>query len=483
MVSGFFGLHLASKALSAHQRAMEMTGHNIANVNTEGYSRQIADYTASTPLPPIFSGRTALQLGSGVEISQIRRARNQFLDGQVRLQSWIQGRWQIQKDILSQVEGIVNEPSDTSLSTTLNNFLNSWQELTTNPESLAIRSSVREKARTMTIAFGDTARQLARIQTDLNESVKNTITEINSFAKQIAELNSKINEVTALNGNPNDLMDKRDLLIEKMAKLVDVQVIGGKGNQANIFIYGKAIVREDSYTEIITEAEAVSSALDDITKLVSVKWDDDLTDVGLSDGKLQGILNSRDTILVKYASNLDTLVATLVEEFNLQHQAGYGLDGDTGIDFFEPSGLNAINFSISSEVDLNLRVIAAAGDDPTSVSAGPGDSANALLIAQLRYGATHNDASVNGSTYEDFYGSVIAALGVESAEAIRIDENQTFLLTQMDERRLAESGVSLDEEMANMIMYQRAYEAAARVVTAVDEMLDTIINRMGLVGR
>lgn len=480
MISGFFGLHLASKALSAHQRAMEMTGHNIANANTEGYSRQIVDYTASTPLPPIFSGKTALQLGSGVEISQIRRARNQFLDGQVRLQSWIEGYSSSKSEILSQIEDILNEPSDTGLSSTINAFFNAWQELTTNAESTAVRSNLVERARTMTYAFQDTARQLGKMQSDLNQSVEDIITEINSYTKQIAELNVKINEVTILNGNPNDLMDKRDLLIEKLSKLTDVQVVAGKNNQSNIFIYGKAIVREDQSVDLATQEEPVSTALDGITKLVFVRWSDDLTgsNVNISSGELKGTLDSRDDVLVRYNGKLDVLVSTIVSEFNTQHQAGFGLDGSTTNDFFDPVGTTALTFSISSVVNGDLRKIAAA-----SAGGGPGDSSNALLMVQLKYLTAHLDPDINNSTYEDYYNGAIAALGVESSESQRINENQQFLLVQIEERRQATSGVSLDEEMANMIMYQRSYEAAARVVTAVDEMLDTIINRMGLVGR
>jgi flagellar hook-associated protein 1 FlgK len=501
MISSFFGLHLASKALQAHQRAMDVTGHNIANANTEGYSRQIVDYTASTPLPPIFNGVTSLQFGTGVELSQIRRARNQFLDGQVRLQNWIEGYSQAKSEILSQVEDVLHEPSDTGLSSTINTFFNAWQELTTDAESTAARSNLRESARTMTVAFQDTARQLGQMQSDLNESVKDTVSEINSFTKQIAELNAKINEVTVLNGNPNDLMDKRDLLIEKLSKLTDVQVVAGKNNQSNVFIYGKAIVREDESVDLAVQEEPVSTAIDGISKLVFVKWSDDLagSNVNLSSGKLKGILDSRgsgnpgdDGGLVKYSDKLNTLVSTIVSEFNTQHQAGFGLDGSTLNNFFDDDFDNdgitdivtALNFSLSEAIDGDLKKIAAAGlDITTGLPGGPGDASNALLMVQLKYLTGHLDPDISNSTYEDYYNGVIAGLGVESAEAQRVNENQQFLLAQIDERRLSTSGVSLDEEMTNMLMYQRSYEAAARVVTAVDEMLDTLINRMGLVGR
>lgn len=481
MVSSFFGLHLASKALAVHQRAMETAGHNIANAYTKGYSRQIVSNTAGEPLRISQIETGFLHMGTGVKISDITRARDIFLDRQVRVQSWVSGRWEMKRGVLSQIENIFAEPSDSGLASSISRFLNSWHDLVSNPESTAIRSTVREQARSMANAFNESYMYMARVQADINENIKAMVTEANTYIEEIAELNEQINEATAVGSPPNDLLDKRDLLVDKLSSLIDIRVVPASNNQVNIFVVGRTLVRESEATTIVADPEPASSALDGQARLVSVVWSDDLTaQVELTDGKIKGLLDLRDTTVVNYAGKLNILADALITEFNGIHGGGYGLNGSTGINFFE--GTNAMDIQISQDIIDDLDNIAAAEEDPTS-SSGPGDSRNASLLAQLKEGNTHADPDIDGSTYQDYFTGIIASIGVESAEAIRVQENQEFLLAQLEERRQSVSGVSIDEEMANMIMYQRAYEASARVVTIMDEMLEIIINRMGLAGR
>lgn len=480
MVSSFFGLHMASKALAVHQRAMETAGHNISNAYTKGYSRQIVTNTASAPLQISQIGSGFMQVGTGVNVGDISRARDIFLDGQVRLQSWISGRWEAKSGVLSQIEDYFAEPSDNGLSSNITRFLNSWQDLVNNPESTAIRSNIREQSKTFANTLNDTYTAMAKLQADLNEHIKVNIREANTYIVEIANLNSQINEASAVGALPNDLLDKRDLLVDKLASLMDIRVAQADNNQVNVFVMGRTLVRENEATTIMAEAEAISTALDGQTLLVSIVWPDDLTPVSLTDGKLKGLLDLRDANIVGYIDKLNVFVEAMVEEFNNVHSTGYGLNGSTGINFFE--GTTARDIRISQDILDDLGNIAAAELDPTSAS-GPGDAGNAFKLAKLRENITHTNPLIDGTTFQEYFAGIIAGLGIESAEALRIHDNQQFLLAQLEERRQSLSGVSIDEEMSNMIMYQRSYEAAARVVTLMDEMLDTIINRMGLVGR
>lgn len=480
MISSFFGLQLASKALAVHQRAMETAGHNIANAYTEGYSRQVITNSASYPvmLSQIETG--FIQAGTGVKVSDITRAKDIFLDSQVRVQSWISGRWEMKRGVLSQIEDIFAEPSDRGLASSLSNFLNSWHDLVSNPESMAIRSAIREQGRALSNAFNQSYASLASLQSDANENIKMIVREINTYIEEIAGLNEQINEATAVGSTPNDLLDKRDLLVDKLAALIDIRVVQANNNQVNIFVEGRTLVREKEATLLVAEPEGVSSALDGQTLLVTVSWSDNLSLVNLSDGKIKGLLDLRDVMIVDYANKLNILAGTIIEEFNSAHSLGYGLNGVSGLDFF--AGTNAMDMSLSQDIIDDLNNIAAAEEDPIAIS-GPGDSRNALVLAQLKDLNSHAVPEIDGSTYQDYFASFIAALGIESSEANRVFENQEFLLAQLENRRQSVSGVSIDEELANMVMYQRAYEAAARVVTIMDEMLETIINRMGMVGR
>lgn len=480
MVSSFFGLHLASKALAVHQRAMETAGHNISNAYSAGYSRQVVTNAASTPLQISQIGTGFLQVGTGVNINDISRARDIFLDGQVRLQSWISGRWQTKSGILSQIEDYFAEPSDTGISSNIVRFLNSWQDLVGNPESTAIRSNIREQAKTFTNTLNETHTGLAKLQADINEHIKVNAREASTYIVEIANLNSQINEASAVGAMPNDLLDKRDLLIDKLASLMDIRVTQAGNNQVNIFVMGRTLVRENEATTLVAEPEVASTALDGQTRLVSIVWSDDLTPVSISDGKIKGLLDLRDINVVSYLDKLNVMVEAIIEDFNNLHSTGYGLNGSTGINFF--NGTTAQDISVSQDILDDIANIAAAELDPTTTS-GPGDSGNAFKLAKLREAIAHTNPLIDGATYQEYFGGIIAGLGIEASEALRITENQEFLLAQLEDRRQALSGVSIDEEMANMVMYQRAYEAAARVVTLMDEMLDTIINRMGLVGR
>lgn len=459
------GLNIGVRALKAQQRALNVTGHNIANANTEGYSRQRAELTATTPyaIPSLHDRVQAGQVGTGVKVKQIIRLRNLFIDGRFREETSNLGKWEQLSDALHEIELIFGEPSDLGLRSALDNFWSSLQELHNNPESGAVRAAVRQSAAALADVFTALRGQLQDFQWALDGYVKNKVEEINSYARRIADLNKQISLVVGKGDNPNDLMDERDLLIDKLASLVDIELNYDSTGKVNITIGGFSLVAGNQNLEL-TYIENHSK-----NGMVDVKWKSTGSSLLLKSGELKGILEARDEIVADFISELDTMASTFIVEFNEVHQNGYGLDNSTGIKFFE--GTDASNIRVSDDImdEINglNRIAAALSMD------SPGDGSNALKLSEVMQTGLLNGEK---TTMADYWGGIITRLGVDSQRALHMVENQKALTEQLDQQRQSISGVSLDEEMANLIRYQHAYNAAAKLIQTQSEMLDTLVN-------
>jgi len=470
--SAFFGLEIAKRALFTHQHSLYVTGHNIANANTEGYSRQRGIHAATYPQfsyslnRPTFAGIT----GTGVEMQEIRRMRDQFIDRDFRNENQIFGEWETKRDILQKIEYIFNEPSDSGIRSVLDEFWNSFQELSKNPENPTVRAVVHQRGIALAETINHTYTQFKELQMQVNEAIDVKVKEINSLSLQIADLNDQILKTEATGDNANDLRDRRDLLVDQLSKIVKLYVDEDNNGMYTISVTGAALVTGKYYNPIEFDVT-------DITSVIT------FTDLGYNlvtdGGELKGLLEMRDNALPYYMKGLEDIAQALMDEINPIHSTGFGL-GDasvdptlTGNDFFiSGSGNNLIELNPALNV---LERIAAASSNNT-----PGDGSNALLIAQLKQ---KKIATLANGTFDDYTKSLISALGVDTQEAIRMTDNQQLLLTQIENRRESVSGVSLDEEMSNMIKFQHGYNSAARMVTAIDEMLEVVVNKMGIVGR
>jgi len=468
MSSTFFGLEIAMRSLRAHQRALDVTGHNVANANTPGYTRQRAVLATTEPFPmpaynrPLTNG----QLGTGVTVESILRVRDAFLDTQIRKESLSLGEWEAVEGALQQMEVIFNEPSDAGLSKVMGEFWDGWQELSKNPESLVTRASLREQSVTLADAIKHSYIQLDELRSNLDGNVEIKVDQINTIARQIRDMNEQIIKIESTGDNANDLRDKRDLLLDELSRIINFTAVESDKGGVVIYIHGKPLVSDTDITELTTQANPLNNGLLDVV------WSDDLSLVQIEKGNLKGILNARDNYIPHYMNELDSLTSTLITEVNNLHSTGFALDGvTTGLDFF--TGTGAADIAVNP-VFSDLTLIAA------SQGGEAGDGLNALSIAQIKDALT---MSGNTATFGDFYKSVIATLGVESQEATRLVANEKLLVEQLTNRREAVSGVSLDEEVINMLKYQRGYEAASRMVTVMDEMLDRLINGTGHVGR
>lgn len=487
MRSTFMGLEVAKRSLFAQQTAIATTGHNIANANTAGYSRQTVNLVASIPMeaPGLMRSNTPGQLGTGVEFNSIERIREKFLDTQYYNENQSYGVWSVRKDALDKLETIFNEPSDTGIRTVVEDFWNAWQTLSQEPENVTARAALKEQAAALTDAFNDTSQKLADLSNDLSSSINVKMNDANLMLKQVADLNREIYRIEGLGDDANDLRDQRDLIMDNLSKIVNVKVV----EQAN------------GYTISMGNTELVNGI--NVTKELA---SDMLTSSDLTSGELKGYLVARDENLKNYQDQLNSMVRALAEGINTIHKTGYTLEDppQTGISFFtikpnadgsaaDPSTVfTAENIRVNPDILNKVALIAASAktyDDNGTTKVVRGNNEVALAIASFREERIDfpNDGSgsvqLTKGTFDEFYRAVIGQLGVQANEANRQTTNQQVLVEQVDSRRQAVSGVSLDEEMANMIKFQHAYNAAARALTTFDEMLDKVINSMGLVGR
>jgi len=534
-------LETAIRAIRAQRQALHTIGHNIANVNTPGFSRQRA--VLATTLP---QG----SMGTGVKVETIEKIRDIVIDFYIRKENPTLNRWDTKNKILEEIETLFNEPSTTGISNIMNSFWDSWQDLTNNPEDGAARANVREQARILCEIFRGLYESLEDYQSNIDEEVKANVDEVNSIIQQIAHLNKKI-ETVELGGREkaNDLRDRRDLLLDDLSKLINFSYKEMKDGTIRVNVHGQLLVNKGKVAEFITEPGE--------NGFLEIKWKDSKERVIITDGKLKGLIEVRDEVIPEFLESLDNLSSSIMNEVNTLHQKGMGLDGTSkivgskeltgnlGIDgSFEINGviinvlstdtlddiitkINAMtdnpatptgvvaskdgdrlvlipggvdpkticitedpdnimldklgilnNFfkgtgakdmALSEAIEGNLNYIAA------SLNGAPGDNTNALAIAQLKEKLTMQGGV---STFGTYYNGMIGKLGIEATEARTLKENQNLLLTELENRRQSISGVSLDEELTNIVLFQQAYEAAVHFLRTISDMLDTLTAAM-----
>lgn len=463
MTSTFFGLTIALRGLLAGQRGVDVTNHNIANARTRGYSRQDMLLSASAPytVPSLIGSPEAGQLGTGVDVQRIRRLRDHFLDLQVRQELSALGRWEVRQEGFARLEATLSEPSGSGLGQLFARFWAAWQELSTNPSSSAARANIVQQSANLASVFNRTAQQLRDLQQRQDELVASKADEINSLAERIAALNAQIGKVIAGGQSPNDLQDARDRLLDELARVIKIGYQEMPDGMVQVSIGSITLVAGGAANRIVVQRNSS-------TQLLDLQWPDGSA-VGVNGGELQGILELRDTVVPQKLRELDALAIALRDAVNNVHAGGYGLDNSTGLAFFV--GTEARDLAVNPVLTSDLNRIAAASS-PDS----PGDGSQALAVARLQRQALLNGGTM---TVDDYYAAMIARLGGESQQAADMAENQGLLVDHLDLSREAVAGVSLDEEMANLIRYQHAYEAAARVMRAIDEMLEVLVREVG----
>jgi flagellar hook-associated protein 1 FlgK len=464
MAGLFDGLEVGKRALATNQLWLNTLAHNIANVNTLGYTRQRVN-TTTTPPQELPQGI----VGTGVTATSIEQIRDLFLNQQYRNENKSLGNWTALEKTLTQVESLFNEPNEDSLGDLLDNFWASWSDLANDPESVSARTALKEQTNMLTNGFHSIYTQLTDLRKSVDNDIALTVEKVNELSTEIASLNQQVARSELGGQSANDLRDRRDLLIDELSEYVDVNATEQKNNMATVYIGAMAIVDGTSSYKLAvkkTNVEQFSAS--------EVVWSGTTKSVTNLNGQLKGLVETRDEIIPKYLDSLDELAQTLITRVNALHQTAYGSDGSTGLNFFNPLNSSAATISLNSAIENNVSRIAA------SQSGEIGDNTNALAIADLRNAQfmMRNTASMS-----EFYNSLIGEVGAETSKAESLKENYTLLVEQLENSRQSVQGVSLDEETTAMIKYQNAYDAAARVITTMDEALDTVINGMGIVGR
>jgi flagellar hook-associated protein 1 len=460
------GLEIGKRALLTHQVSLQTIGHNIANVNTPGYTRQRVGITASHPEESANG-----PIGSGIQVANVRHIRDLFLGKQYREAQKSLGEWTYKQKTLSQIESIFNEPQDNALGDHLNAFWNSWSELSTNPDSASNRNATLATARQLINGFNQLSTSVSELREATDRDLVNLVDEVNRLTSEIAQLNQQIKAQELGNDQAMDLRDARDLLTDQLAAIVDVNVID-KDNGSTIVAMGAMVLVDDNSSFAI----GVNAEHKDGVTTNRLVWKNTTVQLQNVTGELAGLLKSRDVMIPAYQAQLDELARAVVQQVNTLHTSGYGLDKTTGFAFFDPNSLTASTIRLNPDIVTDINKIAAT----QSSEAGVLDGNIALAIAGLRSASV---MSRNTATMNDYYASVVGNLGVETREATSFTSNYELLAQQIDNQRQAVQGVSLDEEMANLVKCQHAYDAAARVITVMDEALDTIITGMGMVGR
>jgi len=606
----FFGLEIARRGLMSHQKSLEVTGHNIANANTPGYSRQEAVHKAGLPYPApgLNSGTAPGQLGSGVEISEIRRIRNEYLDTQVRDSTSAYNFWDSRLEILEQIQSIFPEPDGRGIQEVLINFFSDWHDLNNTPQDAGIKSAVVESGKELARLFRDTYNQLQNvdksIMTDIDETTKeikggklyDQVNRINELTERIADVTKSIIRVKREGRQPNDLLDKRDALLDELAGFGPIEVDADRDTGGiNVSMFGESLITTDSTSLQVTRI-GVNAAYDGANKEISLN-------IGTEKIILNDLINNDTGSLVgivwawqdnnHFIDELNKLARSLADTVNAVYDPLYDpdeslpqdfwqfrdvdgnlvtgengedrtagqiyvhselistpekLDGTEALDvarlrnrtsvftgkFTSPIGSNNWNLSITATGDYpilkdfkfefvndeNLQAIQANFDtttkDKITIKANWNSLENKLsTLAEIEavindkfasegYSATislgvegnynlsdlanpangilelEDVLNLNDTTLEGYYRGYIAEIGAQTESAKNMHENQRAILDQIEGLRESTSGVSLDEELSRMIEFQYGYQASARVLSTLDDILDTLINRMAV---
>jgi len=558
-MTGIYGvLNLAGNALLTQQKALNVTGNNIANVNTPGYSRQKLMLENKTPMQSSIG-----PMGNGVEAVSVERVYDRFLGVQINAESETLGRWEAQKDGLELAEVIFDESGEFGLSQSLSQFWGAWQDLTNDPSGYNERVVLQVKSEVMTGTFNRIYSDLQNAQHGFDTNIEGAVAEINQLSQQIAELNQKIIEVEASGYVANDYRDQRDLALKDLAGLIDINSFEDDSGRVSVSVgAGQTLVENNTSRNLSTQVNGFG-----FRDIAWVGQDGTTVNItsNISNGKLKGWLEARDVDNRGYLRQLDTLAEGLMERVNNFHQTGFGLDGSTGNDFFsgiatasgnmdsllsisaEPGGSGNIRVTLvgggtagaetvttdpvtgdiqiaiedgvstgaqvaaalqaHSGIDTvvaaapgaawdlsavtnttalvggssarGLQVNSAVSNDldliaASSTGAGiPGNNSQAIAIANLQHALTMNG---NSSTFEGYYNSLVSKVGGNLQSAAAYFNHQSDMVVQLENRRESISGVSLDEEMINLVKFQTAYDAAAKLITTADELLQTVLN-------
>lgn len=506
MRSTFMGLETSKRGMFTQQSALYTTGHNLSNANTIGYSRQRVNMEASTPYPGIGlnSGTTPGFIGTGSQAHSVQRIRDQFVDRQFRQEANSLGYWESKSQAISQMEDVMREPSEFGINETLDLFWKSLEDLGNNPQTAGTRRVIIERGVNVAEAFNNIHAQLSDIQGNLKNEIDIQTKKVNSILQQIADINHSIQKIEPNGYMPNDLYDARDVLLDELSGYFPIEIVNvPSGGNALKIAEGSVTVsiKTKNGSIKVVEGKEASQLVPDYNNLpvgTNVPPFNEFkfvggpaaagstlspADMSQGTGQMLSLINSYGYGIVgdgEYPQMIEKINAMAMEfakEFNKVHEVGFGLppNNETGLPFFVSNGgvITAADIFVNNNIRNDESKLAA-----SSRQNEVGNGENALKLAKVK-----DAAIINGASTQTYYQTIIGEIGVKGEQANSLAETSATKLLTIANGRAAVSSVSVDEEMTNMITFQQAYNASARMLTAVDEILDRIINGMGRVGQ
>lgn len=505
------GLEASKRGLFTQQSALYTTGHNISNANTEGYSRQRVNMTPTLGYPGIGlnAPKTAGYIGTGVQADSVQRIRDGFTDMQFRQESNKLGYWESRSQSITQMEDILNEPSDYGLAKAMDEFWNSLQDLNVRPEDGGARAVVIQRGIAVADSFNYMSTSITQLKENAGEEIGILLKDANSILEQIASINEQIIAIEPNGYMPNDLYDARDNLLDQLSTYFPIETSPVKsGGNALPIAEGSLTVSLKINGSSVTVVEgkyfgqlkisANSRKSDGVTPTGTVNGLEIINTSGTKDnvsinsvnslGKFKALVDSfgyssngnEKGLFPDMLKNLDEMAQEFATAFNSIHKAGHDLKGGTNNAFFvvkntkDETGITAENIYVNQDLIEEPNLIAASDAENE-----PGNGKQALKLANIKFDSITALENVSVQTY---FEGLIGQLGVDGQQSQRLAYNSQTLQQAVTERRASISSVSLDEEMTNMITFQQAYNANARMLTVIDETLDKIINGMGRVG-
>ena len=452
-MSGLYGsLSVALSSLLVSQQALETSANNVANANTTGFSRQ---RPVLVPGDPVSEGR--FSFGTGVLLQRLESLRDPILEIQLNQETQEQSKLNTLLGALQQMQTMFSG-AGTGIGPDITNFFSSLEQLSTDPSNVSLRQAVLTAARNMASDFNTAAHNLQTQRSNLDLSVVQAVGESNTLTAQVASISQQIANLENVQQDAGSLVDKRNNLIRQLSGLVDVSVIKTESGIALTTANGTPLVTGATSFPLTTQVGS-----DGLQHIFAEGHD---MTASLTGGSLAGLVQMRDQEIPDLQSSLDQLAAGLASALNLAHQGGFDLNGDPGGNLFVPPPAGGAGAASSMSVAITDPALLAASSDGSV-----GSNGNLSVLA-----AVHDQAVVAGTKPLDFYSNLVFQLGSETSNTLAELDASDLILQRLQAQRGSISGVSLDEEASNLVKYQTAYQAAARIVTTVNSMLDTAVN-------
>ena len=474
---GFVSLNTGLSALSAQQHGLDVTGQNIANANTDGYSRQRVRLEATGGLAAAAIFSRSLTPGGGVRALGFERLRDAFLDARALQEHATDASLRTTQSVLSRLELSFAEPGDNGIQEQLAAFWAGWDDVANRPGDTGARVQLLELGRTVAASFTRVAHDLASLRDASRGQLEARVNDVNQAAERIAELNTTIQSAVNAGLSPNDLLDQRDRLIGDLAGLAGVTTRPGDAGTADVFIGGTALVRGST-------VDALAVTAPDAAGTVEVRWGPLGPRADLGGGELAGLVDAVDETLPVWQHSLDDAACSVRDTVNRVQAEGFDQAGAAGTPMFSGAGAGDLAVALEDPAGVAARAGTWNGGTPPAWIPAEGTlgGGNALRAAGLGGASSWEDTVTHEgglAAPDGVYRTLVNALGTAVQRVDRKVELQTRITAQVDSARQAQAGVNLDEEMTNMLMFQRAYQAAARFMASVDETLDTLLRIAG----